>query len=266
MRLILRYDMHHSRWNPALMYVQGGCIAMAMYQDLVVIATPTKLELRTLLYNPLRWSKCTQPLNFAQRQAAYASVAIESHVERPSVREGDSAHPLCIRLCLGYDARLSVLDIVLLPGDDAIVSQEVWSYSPGSHMDAVHPVFGQRMTALSWLNAPQDDFVSVAFMTSRLPPFGDLLGSDERSRQLPVFQLIDPEIPALYCMGVRDFDETRGLVVLGTAYGELNVYNLINSGHHKLDDCFEAILFPALSNVGLSLSVCCPLFISRMPA
>ena len=47
--------------------------------------------------------------------------------------------------------------------------------------------------------------------------------------------------PALYCAGVRDYDETRGLLVLGSAYGELALYDYSGTDPERLEQCFTPI-------------------------
>ena len=47
--------------------------------------------------------------------------------------------------------------------------------------------------------------------------------------------------PALYCSGIRAFDETRGVLVLGSAFGELAVYDLSRSPAGRLEECFQAL-------------------------
>ena len=78
----------------------------------------------------------------------------------------------------------------------------------------------------------------------------DLL-PEERKVEARTFS--GPDVPALYAMAVRDFDETRGLTVFGNAFGELALYDFSGSNHESISQCFAQIHFSDATNADREL-------------
>ena len=64
----------------------------------------------------------------------------------------------------------------------------------------------------------------------------------------------DPDLPALFAFGVRDFDETRGLLLVGNAFGELALHDFSGSDVVDLSRCFVQIEFPSLDSDNCELA------------
>ena len=57
-------------------------------------------------------------------------------------------------------------------------------------------------------------------------------------------QLDASQLPALYSMSVRDYDEGFGLLIVGNAFGELVLCSITGSSLEELHDALQAINFP----------------------
>ncbi|OBZ70873.1 hypothetical protein A0H81_09141 [Grifola frondosa] len=53
-------------------------------------------------------------------------------------------------------------------------------------------------------------------------------------------------MPAQYFAGVRNYDAARGIVVFGSGFGELALYDLSGSEPFGLCGCFQPVVFPLL--------------------
>ena len=99
--------------------------------------------------------------------------------------------------------------------------------------------------------SPHDTNLTVAFESAWIPTHSDGASStdsegapvrtDTQSVNLKGTRCASFDGPALYCSGVRAFDETRGVLVLGSAFGELAVYDMSQSPAAWLEECFQAL-------------------------
>lgn len=78
-----------------------------------------------------------------------------------------------------------------------------------------------------------------------LPPIMNFSTMHCGSQNQVVFKLDHPDMPALYGMGVFDYDAALGLAVFGNMFGELAVFDLSGTNVKGVTQCFEEIRFDA---------------------
>lgn len=152
-----------------------------------------------------------------------------------------------LRVCVSEAKGLFVYDIVI-PIDSGSATQHerinlrrVWFYEPDEYTDALRPCFDATLENVSWLEAKQQDWTPVAFVTSSIPQIMQDTSNPQAVSLPRPYKLSNFEMPALYCAGVRDYDATRGILVLGSAFGELALYDFSGSETRQLEDCFYPI-------------------------
>jgi hypothetical protein len=93
--------------------------------------------------------------------------------------------------------------------------------------------------SVQWLHGSScSRYFTVRFSTARLP-----VGNEEA--EPTVFEWQDANMPALYMLSVYDYDDARGVLVLGNAYGELSLYDFSGSDPCLFGGCFETKLVAA---------------------
>ena len=90
----------------------------------------------------------------------------------------------------------------------------------------------------------------VTLMTAFVPPdhADDWDTLDPTERVVDAHAFSDLNLPALFAMSVRDFDETRGLLLVGNAFGELALHDFSGSDVADLSRCFVQINIPNLDS------------------
>lgn len=112
-------------------------------------------------------------------------------------------------------------------------------------------LFGSKCSTISWLSGPRDFDRPISFVTL---PGGILKDNDIVHPQLaPVYELKHPDLPALYALGVYDYNETLGVAIFGNAFGELSLFNLAGLDIRKIEGCFVPAVASAAHNVGVDL-------------
>lgn len=69
-----------------------------------------------------------------------------------------------------------------------------------------------------------------------------------------IIEVYDESLPAQYFLGVHDFDESRGIAVVGNAFGELAIFDFSNASGNDvrtLESCFEQLWFPSIPKLQL---------------
>ena len=156
-----------------------------------------------------------------------------------------------VRLCLTFNCGLSVYDLLYSPAVEPTDSglshwhwKEIWRHVPvGGCEDLRNPEFGVSSSHLSWFHWKMKIWSPVALESAWIPTHSDSDGdsrtegepikTDTQSVDLKGTRCASFEGPALYCSGVRAFDETRGVLVLGSGFGELadRKSTRLNSSH-----------------------------------
>jgi hypothetical protein len=113
--------------------------------------------------------------------------------------------------------------------------QMIWHYQPPPVLSAdFYPVpakatLGIVGSTVSWIHGDGTEYdLSVSFAYTRVIP-----GETEPSP----FIFYDKDMPALDSLGVYDFDDARGILVLGNAFGELSLFDFSGTNPHLFKTC-----------------------------
>ena len=103
---------------------------------------------------------------------------------------------------------------------------------------AARGMLGVTATSVSWLEDDEffDDDHTVKFCTT--PLIGDLTKPD-------ILEWYSDVGPALYALGVFDFDEARGILIAGNAFGELSIIDFSGSNPLVFFKCLQRPLLPS---------------------
>ena len=120
--------------------------------------------------------------------------------------------------------------------------KQIWYYDPPmteelSYM-AARGMLGVTATSVSWLEG--DELIrndhTVKFCTA--PLVGDLTKPD-------ILEWYSDVGPALYALGVFDFDEARGILAVGNAFGELSLIDFSGSNPWDFLKCLQRPVIPS---------------------
>lgn len=103
------------------------------------------------------------------------------------------------------------------------------------------PSFGYGCRSVSYIVDSEQMEDNFKLVTTRLPTGGD--SSDDDTSKATSAKLICADMPALYLASVRDFDDTLGLLVVGSGFGELALYSFGGVPLQRLTGCFHPIEF-----------------------
>ncbi|KAK7677004.1 hypothetical protein QCA50_020033 [Cerrena zonata] len=144
-----------------------------------------------------------------------------------------SSDPL--RLCISCNEGLFVYEIACDPKNGMSSVQLLWHYLPPPVPSAdFYPVpskasLGVRGTTVSWIHGHVNEYDKpVSFAHTRVVP-----GETEP----PVFTMYDEDMPALDSLGLYDFDDARGVLVLGNAFGELSLFDFSGTDPGLFRNC-----------------------------
>ncbi|KAI0069878.1 hypothetical protein K474DRAFT_1680580 [Panus rudis PR-1116 ss-1] len=208
---------------------EGGCVAMAMEDMLIAVLTRKRLYIFVANVHQsgappyTLWLQAEIPVSVAYAQLMF-----------------DSAYSLT-----PFDYRARLLHICIT-GHDGIYYYQVdcaaytqdaqgfilncaWHRGYKSKLSegeiiAIKPEFGRNARTLSWLEHSFASFDRpTSFAAARLE---DLI----RSQRTEVPTIQNDATIAQYFMGVRDYDDTRGLAVFGNGFGELSLHALSRTG------------------------------------
>lgn len=224
--------------------VQGGCIAMALREDKLVVVSPGKLEVHSLIeHNTLRY----------RRIHAMELDGPLGHTQVVFDHQSTDDQYTVIRLCYSVLQGLFIYDMLCPVNGDDIVVLRVWHYKQDYYeeefpFETLRPSFGTDTLYISWFNGPRRLGKHVRFLTSPIPmPKGAPSAISPPAGTEP-YVLADPDMPALYCMGVRAYDERRGVLALGNACGELMLYDFSGTDSRRLEACFEELVIPSIDH------------------
>lgn len=136
-----------------------------------------------------------------------------------------------LRICITSAQGLCVYDVYVSFEASQATMHSIWSREP-CHSEDTLPSFGKRPQTLSWCSIRWTTTWShMAFSTAMLTPLSPSPSPSQGSPPSPlsgvaVYEVSGPSIPALHYMGVRDYDEFMGTLVLGNACGELAVFDV----------------------------------------
>ena len=230
---------------------KGGCLAMAIEGSLIAMVSPKKLELHILddLGTPCLSRKVSEfelPSPFASARLMFGTT---SRHATPS-----STSFITLRLVLSRANEMHLYEVIIPPSED-IYFHEIWRHEIAETWDISLPRFGARAAAVAWLSGsrlpkamPCSD--PVVYMATSVPlgiPFDDT--SRDKELDIPRASSNTDSI-ALWGLAVHDFDETRGLVVLGNAFGELVLFDHSGSDAAALAACFEDLTFHDMASTG----------------
>ena len=131
-----------------------------------------------------------------------------------------------LRLCISCSMDLFVYDIHCSPGEDTFSVRMLWHHRAPTDRDKsalAGGMLGATGRTISWLYGSHVRWeFPVKFAIARLPvhPGGSSTAISEWH---------DTHMPALHAQAVYDYDDARGLVVFGNAFGELSLYDFSGS-------------------------------------
>ena len=187
------------------------------------------------------WARVLEDLDHALKICEYAlpdpsgfaALVFDSH----SASLDEEYDSVTLRVCVANKRGLQVHALAWPPRGDTAGLQELWAYvTPQDREYVSQPSFGKRPNTISWFHAPGLEWKPTAFMTATLP----VSPSNAQAGGAP-YSLCGLDMPALYCMGVRDWDETQGILALGNAFGELVLYDFAGTNSARLDACFKSV-------------------------
>ena len=105
------------------------------------------------------------------------------------------------------------------------------------------PFFDRTSTTISWLER-----VSYSKLSRSLPAIVEFVAipqdiSNVRSglQYPPCFELAEREMPALYALSARDYDQGLGLLVVGNMIGELALYSFSGDAFTKVQNALQPV-------------------------
>ena len=131
-----------------------------------------------------------------------------------------------LRLCICCAIDLFVYDILCNPCEDIFSIRMLWRHRAPTDRDKsalAGGMLGATGRTISWLYGSHVRWeFPVKFAIARLPvhPGGSSTAISEWH---------DTHMPALHAQAVYDYDDARGVVVFGNAFGELSLYDFSGS-------------------------------------
>lgn len=206
---------------------QGGAIAMHMDDMWVAVVRRQVFEVYVFQYDHcILWKAVALPHIVGSAAFSY----VTCHCSPPSLR-------LCITCTWGlfvYDVRCNI--------EEGRFSLDLlWHHDPPECDDfdliASRGVLGVTGKSVSWIQGDDSDHAyPVSFATTKIP--------SDINTEPSIFEWYNEKTPALYSMGVFDFDEARGILALGNAFGELSLLDFSDSEPHQLSKCLELPIEP----------------------
>ncbi|TCD64771.1 hypothetical protein EIP91_003631 [Steccherinum ochraceum] len=215
---------------------QGGCMSMAIKDDIVAVAYRRKMRIYRILGDGAELL-CTHRYG--------ASFQSSSVVALPMVHSSDDKQDTpMFALALGVRDGINVYH-VRCKADDGFTL--VWKFTtPLKYLDNPHePQLSDNGSMITWLSIP-GSVVSrgVHYFLAQLPVPSDVTQApvqkpEDMELTSRFYDLAaDERIPALYWKATRDLDDLRGLAVFGNAFGELAVFDFSNTSPDALSRVF----------------------------
>lgn len=165
-----------------------------------------------------------------------------------------------LRACVADDEGLFVYSIPLgniLAAHTTISSYLVWSraariFGYDYPFCIIRPRLGRSATTFSWIEGQGGTHHLSEITPMRFVTVTEALQDTDHPlhRQPPTFVLSEIDMPALYAMSVRDYDDGLGLLAIGNMMGEVAVYNLAGDDVVSVGQCLQPIVFSTWSGNG----------------
>lgn len=145
-----------------------------------------------------------------------------------------------LKLCITCSSGVFLYEMVCHPREDVLSLDLIWHYS-GVTTDDHTPLLTRGMLgttgeSIQWLHgSPRNRYFTVRFATARLP-------SRNKGGEPTIFEWHSDKMPALYSFAVYDYDDARGILVLGNAFGELSLYDFSGSDPDLFESCLATKL------------------------
>ena len=210
------------------MHLSEYWLAVVRRKSLEIYLTPT--HTRTEKFRHWR----TLPLTHLVGSATFATES------QPMTMLSRPPSPLPLELCISCDDGVYLYHIICDPSKPLLSFERVWYQKPT-------PIFHKRHSSrvafevrlgvtgkmVSWLccgrSAVSNPF---AFAIARVP------NSDQTNNTAVVEWNTEP-MATQYSLGVRDFDEARGLAVFGNAFGEVFICDFSGTRPDQLEGCLK---------------------------
>ncbi|CAL1698373.1 unnamed protein product [Somion occarium] len=213
--------------------LEGGSVAMHMEDDWIAVVRRQVIEVCILCPDEGGDYRFWRSVDLPHK---VGSAAFSPTICRDS---SNSRSPL--RLCIACDDGIFVyqLDCDLSVGSLSLTI--LWHYTaPRTDeyiLEASQVSFGVTDGTVSFLLGAEENLEQpITFAMARIP-VGD---SDAKP---PTFDWYDDTMPSQYCMGIRDYDESRGIAVFGNAFGELALYDFSGSDASLFEGTFRELSF-----------------------
>ena len=196
---------------------------MAIDETLIALVTAKQVEVYTRAHGR-SYANCVQICRVALPYPVLdAPVSI---IADKSKEQGD----ICVaRLCLTTREQhhywLSVVDVVVNGKPGEVVMHTIWTLRSDKREDT-RPVFGTGPHSISWRTAQWTNTWSHLSFSTAILPLPSASPSSLNATSVAIYEVSGPHIPALHYMGVWDYDETVGVLVLANACGELRVCDI----------------------------------------
>ena len=231
---------------------------MAIHGDVVATVSPKKLEIYVLDHDgnvcaSRRIQHFELPYPFGFVALSFDRVTHHMFERKPRCA--------VLRLFLNCGQELHLHELLIPPRLEDLHFRKVWKQKAAGLSEAFNVGFGARPSTLTWLGGKRRDWEPVTFVTAFLPLglTDDWENPDTAECVVKAHTFSGSDLPALFAMSVRDFDETSGLLLVGNAFGELTLHAFSGSDVACLSQCFVRITFPDLHSeeyqLGATVSV-----------
>lgn len=139
-----------------------------------------------------------------------------------------------LRVCITTAWGLFVYGLECIVEEDLFTLNLLWQYDPPPE-DELNPIasrgtLGVTGNSVSWIHGDN-------YQPSRPVSVATIRVTDRNMGKSTLSQWSDRDVPALYFLGVFDFDEARGVLVMGNAFGELSILDFSGSDPHHFTKC-----------------------------
>ena len=215
---------------------------MIMNSDYLAYLTPRKLHIMQI-------QSCE-----GHRVVPYSGIASfiihnENEIASADLAFGGDSHQATVQICVSNIKGIYLYAVPIPSSTTSRVDSRLsllWSrestrgpqggYTEDSLRRITEPFFDRTSTAISWLER-----VSYTKLSRSLPALvkfvtisQDLSNVRSALQGPPCFELAEREMPALYALSVRDYDQGLGLLVIGNMIGELALYSFSGNAFARM--------------------------------
>ena len=145
-----------------------------------------------------------------------------------------------LRLCISCDDGIYLYEVLCDPNESSLSLNRVWYQQPVPLPRKRHPnrlafeaALGVTGKMVSWLYCGRTwAHNRFTFATARVP-------DGKRNNDPAVVEWDAEPMETQYSLGVRDFDEARGLAVFGNAFGEVFLCDFSGTPSNQLEGCLK---------------------------